>query len=132
MDYTKVKNSKKPGRPPSGCVWVKDSENKLKTNSTGEVAYRPATAEDLLNKKKPTAKKGKRGPKSGSKNKTKTIGDYKVSDLFLKKTYKELTAKELERVKETVASMVDTAKIQEKKAIQSSIEKLQNKLNKLD
>lgn len=132
MDYKKVKNSKKPGRPPSGCVWVKDNEGNLKTNSTGEVAYRPATAEDLLNKKKPTAKKGKRGPKPGSKNKKKTIGDYKVSDLFLKKTYKELTAKDLERVKETVASMVDSAKVQEKKAIQSSIEKLQNKLSKLD
>ena len=26
MEYKAVKNSNKPGRPPSGCVWVKDEE----------------------------------------------------------------------------------------------------------
>lgn len=129
MEYKAVKNSKKPGRPPSGCVWVKDEEGNLKTNTKGEVAYRPATADDLKKKKKTSGKK--RGRPSGSKKKGKSIGEYKVSDLFLKKTYKELSSKELERVKETVASMVESAKEQEKKALESSIERLQKKLKNL-
>lgn len=130
MDYKQVKNSKKPGRPPSGCVWVKDDEGNLKTNSKGEVAYRTATAEDLKKKKKPA---GKRGRKPGSKNKTAQLkGNIENSALLLKKTYKDLSAKELERVKEIVSSMVDSAKEQEKKTIQSTIEKLQSKLKKLD
>ncbi len=130
MEYKKVKNSKKPGRPPSGCVWVKDAEGNLTTNANGEVAYRPATAEDLKNKKKPAGKK--RGRKAGSSKKEQLKSQVESSTLLLKKTYKELSAKELEKVKDIVSSMVASAKEQEKKALQISIEKLQNKLNKLD
>ena len=130
MEYKKVKNAKKPGRPPSGCVWVKDAEGNLATNSNGEVAYRPATAEDLKNKKKPAGKK--RGRKPGASKKEQLKSQVENSALLLKKTYKELSAKELEKVKEIVSSMVSSAKEQEKKALQISIEKLQNKLNKLD
>ncbi|MDF3127918.1 hypothetical protein P0Y35_01785 [Kiritimatiellaeota bacterium B1221] len=130
MEYKKVKNSKKPGRPPSGCVWVKDAEGNLTTNEAGEVAYRPATAEDLKNKKKPAGKK--RGRKPGSKKETAIKSQVDTSALLLKKTYKELSAKELEKVKEIVSSMVSAAKEQEKKALQISIEKLQDKLSKLD
>jgi hypothetical protein len=130
MEYKQVKNSKKPGRPPSGCVWVKDAEGNLTTNAKGEVAYRPATAADLKPKKKVTGKK--RGRKPGSKNKAQAKEPFHVSSLLLKKTYKDLSAKELEKIKDIVASMVDAAKEQEKKALQSTIEKLQTKLKKLD
>lgn len=130
MDYKQVKNSKKPGRPPSGCVWVKDEKGNLTTNSKGEVAYRPATAADLKPKKKAAGKK--RGRKPGSTKKTESKEHFHMSSLLLKKTYKDLSSKELEKIKEIVASMVDAAKEQEKKALQSTIEKLQTKLKKLN
>lgn len=130
MEYKKVKNKKKPGRPPSKCVWVKDKEGNLSTNAKGEVAYRPATAEDLLNKKKPAGKK--RGRKPGRPKQTQAKNQTEKSALLLKKTYRELSAKELEKVSEITASMVAGANVQEKKALQSSIDKLQNKLKKLD
>lgn len=130
MEYKNVKNTSKPGRPPSGCVWVKDADGNLKTNDKGQVAYRPATAEDLKNKKKPAGKK--RGRKPGRPAKTALKEKVDHSALLLKKTYKELSAKELEKIQDIVGSMVAAAREQEKKAIQSTIAKLQNKLEKLD
>lgn len=130
MEYKQVKNSKKPGRPPSGCVWEKDAEGNLTTNAKGEVAYRPATAADVKAKKKPAGKK--RGRKPVSVKKAQLNSPLSNPSLLLKKTYKELSSKELERVKEIVASMVDSAKEQEKKALQTSIDKLQSKLKKLN
>lgn len=130
MEYKKVKNTKKPGRPPSGCVWVKDADGNLTTNAKGEVAYRPVTGEDLKNKKKPAGKK--RGRKAGASKKAQDKSQVESSLLLLKKTYKNLSSKELEKVKDIVSSMVDSAKEQEKKALQSTIDKLQTKLKKLD
>lgn len=130
MEYKQVKNNKKPGRPPSGCVWVKDAEGNLTTNAKGEVAYRKATDADLKPKKKAAGKK--RGRKPGSTKKDQIKSQIHSSALLLKKTYKDLSAKELEKIKDIVGSMVENAREQEKKAIQSTIEKLQTKLKKMD
>jgi hypothetical protein len=53
------------------------------------------------------------------------------SALLLKKTYRDLTATELEKISGIVNSMVDAANEKEKKALESSIEKLQKKLKNL-
>ncbi|WFB34710.1 hypothetical protein P3T73_11120 [Kiritimatiellota bacterium B12222] len=130
MEYKAVKNTKKPGRPPSESVWVKDEAGNLLTNDKGEVAYRPATAEELKKKKSVPSKK--RGRKAGRPNKEVISSEITSKSLLLKKTYKDLSAKELEKVKDIVTSMVESAREQEKKAIQSTIERLQSKLEKLD
>ncbi|MGA0334109.1 MAG: hypothetical protein ACO3N7_09265 [Kiritimatiellia bacterium] len=128
MEYKKVKNSKKPGRPPSGCVWVKDAEGNLTTNAKGEVAYRPATAEDAKKKKAPAGKK--RGRKPGRAKKA-AAAPVDASALLLKKTYSELSSLELEKVISIASSLVEKAKEKERKTLESSIEKLQAKLKKL-
>jgi len=131
MDYKKVTNQKKPGRPPSGCVWVKDDEGTLVTNAKGEVAYREATAEDLKKKKATSGKK--RGPKGKRGRKpAPVLDDSQKKALLLKKTYKDLSSKELEKVKGIVSSLVESAKEAEKRSLESAISKLQNKLEKLD
>jgi hypothetical protein len=130
MEYKKVKNKQKPGRPPSGCVWVKDDEGTLVTNDKGEVAYRKATAADLK-KKKPAGKK--QGPKARRGRKAApALSDDQKQALLLKKTYKDLSSKELEKVKGIVESLVDSAKEAEKKSLENAINKLQSKLEKLD
>lgn len=131
MEYKAVKNSSKPGRPPSGCVWVKDEQGNLKTNTKGEVAYRKATAEDLKKKKKPAKKtrakkSGKRGRKAAP-----TISDDQKSALLLKKTYKDLSSDELEKIKGIVDSMIDSAKKEERSKIEKQIDKLKSKLGDL-
>ena len=130
MEYKKIKNPKRPGRPPSECVWVKDAEGNLNFNENGEAAYRPATEEDLKNKKKPAGKKSARKP--GRPRKATAAPQAEKPALLLKKTYRDLSANELERVVEIVSSMVDNAKEQEKKGLKASIEKLQNKLKNLE
>jgi len=129
MDYKEVKNKQKPGRPPSGCVWVKDDAGSLVTNGKGEVAYRPATAADLKNKKKSPGrkKKGTRGRKAAP-----MLNEAQKQALLLKKTYKDLSSKELEKVKGIVESLVEAAKDSEKRALESAISKLQTKLDKFD
>jgi hypothetical protein len=130
MEYKKVKNTQKPGRPPSGCVWVKDDDGNLMTNDKGEVAFRKATAADLK-KKKPAGKK--RGPKAKRGRKAApTLDEAQKQALLLKKTYKDLSSKELEKVKSIVESLVDSAKEAEKKSLEKAISKLQNKLENLD
>lgn len=130
METKKVKNPIKPGRPPRGCVWVKDKEGKLIVSPKGELAYRPETAADIKEREaKKTAKpRKKRGRKKAAAT-TATGTD--TSSLLLKKTYKELSSKELERVKEIVESMVDKARENEKKAIEKTIDKLQGRLKNL-
>ncbi|MEX2606860.1 MAG: hypothetical protein WD708_05900 [Kiritimatiellia bacterium] len=130
MEYKKVKNPIKPGRPPRGCVWVKDNEGKLIVSPKGELAYRPETAADRKEReaKKASKPRKKRGRKKTSATAAAGTGS---SNLLLKKTYKELSSKELERVKEIVESMVDKARENEKKAIERSIDKLQGRLKKL-
>jgi len=131
MEYKSVKNSSKPGRPPSGCVWVKDAEGNLKTNSKGEVAFRKATAADLKKKKKPAKKKtaGKRGGRG--RKAAPVISDDLKPALLLKKTYKDLTSDELEKIQGIVGSMIDSAKKAEREKIEKQINKLKNKLGDL-
>ena len=131
MEYKNVKNTQKPGRPPSGCVWVKNDEGNLVTNDKGEVAFRKATAEDLMKKKAASGKKrgpkGKRGRKAAPE-----LSDDQKQALLLKKTYKDLSSKELEKVKGIVESLVESAKESEKRTLEKAIDKLQSKLEKLD
>jgi len=127
MDYKKVNNIGKPGRPPSGCVWAKDKDGKLVTNSKGEVGYRKATPADLKAKK---ASRGTGRKKRGRK--AKTVGqEVDKSLLLLKRTYKELSSAELEKVQAIAASMVDKAKDQEKRALEKTISKLKGRLDDL-
>jgi hypothetical protein len=129
MEYKKVKNPTKPGRPPKGCAWVKDDDGKLIVSPKGELAFRPETAAD---RKEREAKKAKRpAKKRRRKNSTATAAKSESSALLLKKTYKELKSIELERVRDIVDSMVDKAKENEKKAIERSIDKLQGRLKKM-
>jgi hypothetical protein len=127
MEYKKVKNSQKPGRPPSGYAWVKDENGKLVTNGKGEVAIREATAADKKKKKTTTKKKGTRGRKAAPE-----LSASQKQALLLKKTYKDLSSKELEKVHEIVASLKGAAKDAEKRALEKAISKLQGKLEKLD
>jgi|GEM_PF-1079149 len=134
MEYKAVKNSNKPGRPPSGCVWVKDDEGNLKVNDKGEVAFRPATPADL---KKKAAKKKTRGRKKTAgrgrgRKAAAELSDDQKSALTLKKTYKDLSANELQKVKTIVESLMESAKENERKQLEKQIDKLQNKLQKLD
>lgn len=126
MEYKKVKNKQKPGRPPSGCVWVKDDDGNLVTKGRDEVAYRKATAADVK-KKTAAKKKSARGRKAAP-----VISASQKQALLLKKTYKELSSKELEKVHEIVVSLKDAAKDAEKRALESAISKLQTKLDKMD
>jgi hypothetical protein len=128
MEYKAVKNPGKPGRPPSGCVWVKDDEGNLQTNAKGEVAFRKATAADLKKKKKSAKKKtsAKRGRKAAP-----AIGEDLKPALLLKKTYKDLSSDELEKVKTIVGSMIDSAKKAEREKIEKQIDKLKSKLGDL-
>jgi hypothetical protein len=136
MEYKAVKNPNKPGRPPSGCVWVKDEEGNLKTNAKGEVAFRKATAEDLKNKKK-TAKKKTAKKKAAGKGRGRgrkaapAISDDLKPALLLKKTYKDLSSDELEKIQGIVGSMIDSAKKAEKEKIEKQIDKLKSKLSDL-
>ena len=130
MEYKKVKNKQKPGRPPSGCVWVKDEAGTLVTNAKGEVAFRKATAADLQKKAAPGKKRGR---KSGRGRKaTPILNEAQKQALLLKKTYKDLSASELEKVQGIVESLVDAARDAEKRALESAINKLQTKLEKLN
>jgi len=131
MEYKAVKNSSKPGRPPKDCVWVKDEQGNLKTNNKGEVAFRKATEADLKKKKKPAKKKttGKRGGRG--RKAAPVISDDLKPALLLKKTYKDLTSDELEKVQGIVGSMVDSAKKAEREKIEKQIDKLKNKLGDL-
>lgn len=126
MEYKKVTNKQKPGRPPSGYVWVKDESGTLVTNSKGEFAYRKATAADKK-KKAAAKKKSTRGRKAAP-----VISASQKQALLLKKTYKDLSSKELEKVHEIVVSLKDAAKDAEKRALEKAIEKLQTKLEKID
>jgi hypothetical protein len=129
MEYKTVKNSNKPGRPPSNCVWIKDDEGKLKTNAKGQIAFRPKTEEELNAKKtvkKYKPKKGTRGRKAAP-----ALSDDQKSALLLKKTYKDLTAAELEKIKTIVEGLVDGAKEAERVKLEKQINKLQGKLSKL-
>jgi len=130
MDYKKVKNKQKPGRPPSGCVWVKDESGSLVTNPKGEVAYREATAEDMKKKKAPAKKRGPKG-KRGRKA-VPELNESQKKALLLKKTYKDLSVQELEKVKEIVDSLTESAKENEKRSLESAISKLKSKLENLD
>lgn len=130
METKKVKNPIKPGRPPRGCVWIKDKEGKLIVSPKGELAYRPETAADRAEREAKRASKPRK--KRGRKKATATAAVRSdTSSLLLKKTYKELSSKELERVKEIVESMVDKAKESEKNAIKKTIDKLQGRLKDL-
>lgn len=135
MEYKAVKNSSKPGRPPSGCVWVKDEKGNLTTNAKGEVAYRPATAEDIKQKaakKKPARKKStaKKTRGRGRKAAPEITEDMKPA-LLLKKTYKDLSSEELEKIQGIVGSMIDNAKQAERDQIEKQIDKLKTKLTDL-
>ena len=131
MEYKKVKNSQKPGRPPSGTVWVKDENGNLTTNSKGEVAFRKATAADL-EKKKAAAEKRRRPNRKRGRKAAPELNESQKQALLLKKTYKDLSSKELEKVKSIVTSLVDSAKENEKRVLEKAINKLQTKLEKLD
>lgn len=130
MEYKKIKNPIKPGRPPRGCVWVKDKEGKLIVSPKGELAYRPETAADRTERETKKASKPRKKRARKKTTATATAATDK-SSLLLKKTYKELSSKELEKVKEIVGSMVDKAKESEKDAIKKTIDKLQGRLKDL-
>jgi len=121
IQYKAVKNPKFPGRPPSGCVWVKDGDA-IKTNAKGEVAYRKA---------KPGELKAKKGKKKTTRKK-RVAKEPEVSDvravLLSKRAYNELTAGELEKVVAIASSKIEAAKSAEKAKLEKEIEKLQGKL----
>ena len=124
IQYKAVKNSKYPGRPPSGCVWVKDGDA-IKTNAKGEVAYRKAKPDELKAKK--TKKKTTRKKQVV---KEPTFND--VRAVFLsKRAYNELTYEDLEKVVAIASSKIAAAKAAEKAKIEKQIEKLQGKLKGL-
>ena len=130
MEYKAVKNPNRPGRPPSGCVWVKDAEGNPVTNKKGEFGYRPATADDL--KKKTAGAKKKRGPKKGAGRKAAPeLGEELKPALLLKKTYKSLSSAELEKIQGIVTGLIEAAKEAEKSAIEKEIAKLQGQLKGL-
>jgi hypothetical protein len=124
IQYKAVKNSKYPGRPPSGCVWVKDGDA-IKINSKGEVAYRKAKPSELKAKKsKARTPRNKRAAK-----KTETSD---VRSVFLsKRAYNELTYEELEKVVAIASSKIEASKAAEKAKLEKQIEKLQGKLKDL-
>lgn len=133
MEYKAVKNSSKPGRPPSGCVWIKDEQGNLKTNEKGEVAFRKATAEDIKKKAKPARKKtaSKKGGRGRGRKAAPEITDALKPALLLKKTYKDLSSDELEKIKSMVGSLIDDVKKAESEKLEKQIQKLQTKLTDL-
>ena len=132
MDYKSVKNPSKPGRPPSGCVWVKDEAGNLVTNDKGEVAYRKATAADKAKKKPAKKARGrKKTAARGRGRKAVSLGDDQKAAQLLKKTYKDLAADELAKIRGICDSLIESAKESERKQLEKQIGKLQNKLEKL-
>ena len=132
--YKPVKNAQKPGRPPSGCVWVKDDSGNLKTNAKGEVGYRPATAADLAAKKAKAAKmkpgrKPGRGP--GRPRKVATADAPSNALLLSKRTYNDLSYSELQTIAEIVAGKLASKKATEQDRIQKEIAALKGQLSNL-
>ncbi len=124
-----MKNPKYPGRPPSGCVWVKEGDA-LKTNAKGEIAYRKAKLGELK-AKKPKAKDAKRVP-GRIKKPAKQVGSADVRSVFLsKRAYNELSFEELEKVVEIASSKIEGAKAAKKASLEKQIEKLKVKLKGL-
>jgi hypothetical protein len=132
MEFKSVKNVNRPGRPPSKSVWAKDADGNFIRNEAGQFGYRPATAEDLANKKNRVSKKA--GKKKGAPRapKADVILDKGLKKLLLsKKTYKILSATELLKIKDIVGGMVDSAKESEKSALARQVAKLQAQLANL-
>lgn len=128
IQYKPVKNPKYPGRPPSGCVWIKEGDA-IKTNAKGEVAYRQAKPGELKAKKAKTKASTKpRGRKKGTAK--PDLSDVR-SVLLSKRSYNELSFEELQRVVEIASSKIDAAKAAEKAKIEKQIDKLQGKLKGL-
>ena len=133
VKYKPVKNAQKPGRPPSGCVWVKDDAGNLKTNAKAEVGYRPATAADLAAKKKKAAKKPGRKPGRGPGRPRKVVAEASTSNeaLLSKRTYNELSYSDPQTVAEIIAAKLASKKATEQDRIQKEISALKGQLSNL-
>jgi hypothetical protein len=119
IQYKPVKNPKNPGRPPSGCVWIKEGDT-LKTNTKGEIAFRKAKPGELKAKKYKATKK-----RPGRRKATAKTDASDVRSVFLgKRAYNELSADELEKVVAIASFKIDAAKAAEKAKLQKQIEKL--------
>ncbi len=129
MEFKKVKNPNKPGRPPSKCVWVKDEEGNIVTNPKGELAFRPATAADLKAKAKKKAAKAAPAKKRGRKPAVAVVEEV-VADksLLLKRTYKDLPVSDLLKIRDIVESLVEGAKQKELDRLQKEKEAIEKKL----
>lgn len=133
MEYKAVKNPNKPGRPPSGCVWVKDKQGNLVANDKGELAFRKKTAAEM--KAKPAKKKTRGRPAAkktrGRGRKAVTLASDPNAALTLKKTYKDLSVEDLGKIRGIVDSLMTSAKENERKQLEKQIDKLQGKLENL-
>lgn len=132
MQYKKVKNVNRPGRPPAGQEWVRDESGAMLTNDKGEFAYQPATGKSASKKKasKKTAGKKKTGAKKAGR-KAVEVTDELQSALLVKKTYAGLSSDALIKIRDIADSLIEKAKETEKNALEKAIQKLQNKLEKL-
>jgi hypothetical protein len=126
IQYKAVKNSKYPGRPPSGCVWVKDGAA-IKTNEKGEVAYRKAKPSELKAKKSKAKARTPRKKRAAKKAETSDVRSVFLS----KRAYNELTYEELEKVVAIASSKIEASKAAEKVKLEKQIEKLKGKLEGL-
>lgn len=128
IQYKPVKNSKYPGRPPNGCIWVRKG-NSIKTNDKGEVAYRKANPSELK-EKKPKVKTSKK--RIMKRKATPNIDSADVKAVFLsKRAYNELTYEELVKVVEIASSKIEASRATEKAKLEKQIEKLQKRVVQL-
>ncbi len=131
--YKKVKNVKRPGRPPSGSAWAKDDKGNYIRNAAGEFAYGPATKSTKAKSAKPgRKKKAAVGRKPGRAKKVDVVVDDKLHAILLsKKTYKQLSSADLLKISTYCNTLMDAAKAADMKKIDREISKLESQKAKL-
>lgn len=124
IQFKEVKNPNKPGRAPTGCVWVKE-DGELLRNAEGHVAYRPLTeAEQRTGRSKMTVGRRKRVPGG--------MDTQIAPGVLLKKgTYKPLSFEQLEQVLDLLNELLDKQRAAERQRLEEELAAVQERLNEL-
>ena len=123
IKYKEVKNPNKPGRAPSGCVWVKE-DGQLLRNKSGQLAYREMT--DAERNKSPKPKKTRMRRK-----RAQVLEAAPTNALLNAKTYQDLSYDQLQNVAALVGDLLDKQRAVERKRLEAELAEVKEKLKQL-
>jgi hypothetical protein len=126
-EYKAVKNPQRPGRPPSGCEWVKENGVAV-TNDKGEMAYQPKSKSSA---KKASKKTVSRKKTAGRGRKAAEISEDSLAALTLKKTYAALPYESIVKINKITESLMEKAKEARKAELEKIIDKTKKELAEL-